>query len=1218
MNASPFETEAILDRTVVAKTMVDTGCLPYGVVSADFVRKHDIPTIEIPWARGSKSPNNGRDEITHIVRVTLDIDTHSEQNAHFYVLQDCVGYDLILGEAWAVKHDVKIEPARKKLFVRSTGSRIRNLHQTSPRKADIAEVSVAAFRALSRRSNRTKHDQGHNVELFAVTLADIQKALIPKKPANLDEKLPGHYRDLIGLFKPENASELPHFRGEGIDHKIELVQQDGKEPQVPWGPLYNMTKEELVVLRKTLTELLDKGFIRVSHSPAAAPVLFVRKPGGGLRFCVDYRALNAITKKDRYPLPLIHETLNQIGRAKWFTKLDVSAAFHKIRIAEGQEWMTAFRTRYGLFEWQVTPFGLANAPSTFQKYINWALREYLDEICSAYLDDVLVYTDGSLKEHREHVRKVLRKLGDAGLYLDISKCEFEVTTTKYLGYIVRAGEGVSMDPEKVEAIQSWKPPTTVRGVRGFLGFANFYRVFIPDFSKIAMPLQNLTHKDTPFRWTQQCQESFQKLKDLFTTEPVLATFDPDRTTVLETDSSGYNVGGVLSQYDDEGCLRPCAYFSKKNSPAECNYEIYDKELLAIVRCLEEWDAELRSVQDFEIVTDHKNLEYFCKARKLTERHVRWSAFMSKFHFKIRYRKGKDNERADALSRREQDMPDDDDDRVQGRTLQLFRYNSESKQMAILAPILREGSSPDASEQTKLYDDPDNWEQAKREDNIYQEATKYVKDGNRTFPTQLGLKVSIAECHLDDQDNLYFRDRKWVPGSEPLRTNIIQSAHDSLLVGHPGREQTYIVVSREYFWPRMSKDVQRFVRNCDICGRTKPWREQKKGLLKPLPLPDRPWQDITMDFVPDLPSCEGKWNVLVITDRLTKGVIFEAIGTITKEDTAWALIRTVFRRHGLPRTIVSDRGSQFVSEVWRTLCQLCRIDRLLSTAYHPQTDGATERVNSVMEAYIRAYTAYEQDDWVRLLPLAELAINGRTNSSTGTSPFFLSHGYNLSPFEPSRPIQDLAQGSPRSPIQKGEAIVRTIKEGLDWAHASLAWAQQEMEHQANRSRAPAPEYRTGDYVWLKLKNIKTDRPSKKLDWKNAKYQVQEVIGSHAVRLNTPQGIHPVFHVDLIRPAGEDPLPSQRTDDAQPPAILIDDEEEWKIDKIIAEHRTKRGRGTQLRYEVKWTGYARTTREPATALQDTEALDNWEHETAPFRRPDGTLPSDYRTIDEGQQL
>ena len=280
----------------------------------------------------------------------------------------------------------------------------------------------------------------------------------------------------------------------------------------------------------------------MSNSPAAAPILFVKKPGGGLRFCVDYRALNAITKKDRYPLPLINDTLERISKATWFTKLDVIAAFHKIRIKEGSEWITAFRTRYGLFEWLVMPFGLANAPSSFQRYVNWALREFLDDFVSAYIDDVLVFTQGTLRRHREHVTKVLERLQRAGLYIDIDKCEFEVTSTKYLGFIIEAGKGLQMDPAKVEAIVNWVPPTTVKGVRAFLGFANFYRRFIKNFSAEVAPLVELTKKDRKFFRSDTANDAFERLKKKFVSAPILKQFDPDDETVVETDSSGYVVG----------------------------------------------------------------------------------------------------------------------------------------------------------------------------------------------------------------------------------------------------------------------------------------------------------------------------------------------------------------------------------------------------------------------------------------------------------------------------------------------------------------------------------------------------------------------------------------------------------------------------------------------------------------------------------------------------
>lgn len=434
-----------------------------------------------------------------------------------------------------------------------------------------------------------------------------------------------------------------------------------------------MTKEELLILRKTLTELLDKNFIRASNSPASAPVLFVKKPGGGLRFCVDYRALNAITKKDRYPLPLITETLRSLSKAKWFTKVDVIAAFHKIRIKEGDEWKTAFRTRYGLYEWLVTPFGMTAAPATFQRYINHTLREHLDEFCTAYMDDVLIYSDGLLDDHREKVRQVLQKLQNAGLQLDIDKSEFEVKTVKYLGYIIEAEVGIRVDPAKVEAIRLWERPQSVKGVRSFLGFANYYKEFIPHFADIARSLTALTKKDCIFDWTESCEEAFQTLKDLLINAPILAHFDPEKKTVVETDSSGYTVGGVMSQYDQNGTLRPVAYFSKKNLPAETNYLIHDKKLLAVIRCLQEWHSELRSVPEFSILINHKNLEYFATKHQLTERQMRWAEILSQYNFTMKYRPGAENGRADALSRREQDTPKDlSDDRLANRQRQLLQ------------------------------------------------------------------------------------------------------------------------------------------------------------------------------------------------------------------------------------------------------------------------------------------------------------------------------------------------------------------------------------------------------------------------------------------------------------------------------------------------------------------------------------------------------------------
>ncbi|KAH0609353.1 uncharacterized protein H6S33_012839 [Morchella sextelata] len=308
--------------------------------------------------------------------------------------------------------------------------------------------------------------------------------------------------------------------------------------------------------------------------------MFVKKSDGTLRLCVDYRGLNAITIKNQYPLPLLKETLAKLSRAKYYTKLDLCWGYNQIRIAEGDEWKTAFRTRYGHFEYTVMPFGLVNAPATFQDWINDILRPYLDQFVTAYLDDILIYSE-TLSEHKEHIQKVPKVLDENHVHLKPEKCEFMVQETKYLGLILTPN-GNRMDPKKVIDVLEWSTPTNLHDVQVFLGFANFYRRFILGYSKIVAPLTALTKKNVKFEWTDDREEAFQTLKKMFTTAPILTHFNPDRRIVIETDASDYVSAGILSQRDDEGILHPVAFFSKKHSPAECNYEIYDKELLAII------------------------------------------------------------------------------------------------------------------------------------------------------------------------------------------------------------------------------------------------------------------------------------------------------------------------------------------------------------------------------------------------------------------------------------------------------------------------------------------------------------------------------------------------------------------------------------------------------------------------------------------------------------
>jgi hypothetical protein len=414
-------------------------------------------------------------------------------------------------------------------------------------------------------------------------------------------------------------------------------------------------------------------------------------------------------------------------------------------------------------------------------------------------------------------------------------------------------------------------------------------------------------------------------------------------------------------------------------------------------------------------------------------------------------------------------------------------------------------------------------------------------------------------------------------------------HDSYFTGYPGKNLTYALLSRQFFWPNAAREVRQILSNCAICKRTTIWRERKKGLLKPLLISERAFAEILIDFITDLPITKKKFtNCLVVMDRLIKAPLLQGMGEITAETTAKRLYETFYPYYGIPRAITSDRRTQFVSDVWRYFCKLLNIKQKLSTAYHPQTNGQTERMNQKIEKILRIFVNYAQDDWKNLLPIVQAALMNRNFSFTGLSPFFFLHDYYIKPIKliNNRVIRNRLL---RPSEKVAEDAIKRLHEVTEWAQASMAAAQERQERYINRNRDPAFVYKPGDMVWLNLRNIRISRISKKLDWTYGRYRVVKKISSHAYELDVSGKIHPVFHVDLLRPDLANPRPSQVQDDTRPRPVLVGDHEEYAVEKILDVYT--KGKHKKDRAIVKWIGYAKPIDEPLEFVKNTDAYEEF---------------------------
>ncbi|GJP58391.1 hypothetical protein CLOP_g23643, partial [Closterium sp. NIES-67] len=807
-----------------------------------------------------------------------------------------------------------------------------------------------------------------------------------EKASETPEKIKELLKEFQDILPDDLPNELPPYR----THQHEIVEEPGSK--TTFRSPYRLSPMELTGMKKQIEYLLAKGLIRPSTSPYGAPVLFTPKPDGSLRMCIDYRALNKQTIKNKYPIPRIDDLLDQLRGATVFSKLDLRSGYWQIRMADNSIHKTAFRTRYGSYEYLVMPFGLTNAPATFQAEMNHILRPLLDECVVVYLDDILIYSR-DMKQHVEHLRRVFEILRRERFYVKLSKSEFAIEKVQFLGHMVSA-QGVHVDPKKIEAVRTWKTPENEKELQQFLGFANYYNRFVPHYAKIAAPLTNLLQKNTPYEWEPKHQEAVEQLKQALTTAPVLILPDPERDYVIEADASDQAVGAVLMQDQGNG-LQPITYLSKKLHGAELNYPIHDKEALAIVIA-------------FKAIT-----------------------------------------------------------------------------------------------------------------------------------------------------------KIWVPNYPPLRQLLLEEYHDVLYAGHFGSNKTLTGIAKHYYWPHLAEDVQKFVTSCDTCQRMKSSKQKKAGLLQPLPVPEQPWQVVSLDFITGLPPTTSSHDaILVVIDKFFKmGHFIPTHTTARTEETAQLFVRHIISQHGIPTTLISDRDPKFTSKFWKELMSLLGTKLAMSSAYHPQTDGQTERLNQIVEQLLRAACKDDISKWDFHLPVLEFAYNNATHAATGQTPFFLCYGRH--PLTPQKPTTSAT-------VQPAHDFITTMHQLWDRTHKRLLDIQQQQKRQADRHRNDHT-ITVGDQVLLFTRNLDISHlPSKLRPRFCGPFLVDAQVTPVTFRLRLPATwkIHNAFHVQLLKPyrdpntifVGRQPPP--------PPPVLVHNEPEYEVESVLAHRRRRNGTMELL---IRWKGY-----------------------------------------------
>ena len=889
----------------------------------------------------------------------------------------------------------------------------------------------------------------------------------------------------------------------GRTNKLRHHIDTGSSPPVR-QPVRRLSPHRRGEVKQLLSRMLDQGVIEPSSSPWASPVVLVQKKDGSIRFCVDYRKLNQVTQKDAYPLPRIDMTLDALHGSQWFSTLDLVSGYWQVEVEEGDREKTAFCTTEGLYQFKVMPFGLCNAPASFQRLMDLVLTGIQWSQCLVYLDDIIIL-GRSFDEHIRNLDTVFKRLREGGLRLKPSKCNFFRGEVQYLGHII-SRDGVATDPAKVAKVATWPAPMSKREVQQFLGFANYYRRFIRDFARVARPLHRLTEKTASFVWSEDCQRAFDQLRTCLCSAPVLAYPDFSRPFILDTDASDVGLGGVLSQVDDEGRERVIAYGSRLLTKPERKYCVTRRELLAVITFIQQYRPYL-ICQKFMLRTDHGSLTWLKNFKDPEGQLARWLERLQELEFDIVHRKGKVHCNADALSR----LP----------CRQCGRPNHDTAPAAEVAVAALQ--LPDFCESETL-------RQVQLADPVVGALLRGKEAGSRPEVTAFPALSKTVRRYLQIWEQLEVQSgilcrRRRSDGVAPqtlqtvipdaLREEVLSDLHEGKMGGHLGADKTLGRLRERFYWPGHYSHVREWCRDCAVCASRKSPPASRRAPLQPITT-SYPLQLVATDIMGPLPeSTAGNSYILVVADYFTRYVEAYPIPNQEATTVAQRLVDEFFFRFSPPEQLHSDQGRNFESAVIAEACKLLGVDKSRTTPYHPQSDGLVERFNRTLLNMLATAVTEQPFEWEQHLRRLCFAYNTSVHPTTGYSPFALMFG------RKARVPMDIILGTAPPPGQTIPQYVTKLHNDLKVAYG---YVRNQMGHHLQQQksyydgRLHGKPYKVGDMVWLHSPAVQRGR-SKKLHrpW-TGPYKVVSKLSDVVYRLQHVQARRkrPVVHFNRLKP------------------------------------------------------------------------------------------------------